>query len=126
MCGSLCLSAEASLRENSRCPPRELLGYDRVAPDPASRLNPDASPLRAANFAGLPPAVVLIAEHDPLRDEGEAYAAKLHAAGVPVESRRFLGQMHGFFQLVNVLPGSADGLEYVAEHVNARLGAAAT
>jgi acetyl esterase len=99
--------------------------WDRYAPDPASRLNPDASPLRAANFAGLPPAVVLIAEHDPLRDEGEAYAAKLRAAGVPVESRRFLGQMHGFFQLVNVLPGSVDGLEYVAEHVNARLGTVA-
>jgi acetyl esterase len=92
--------------------------WDHYAPDEASRANLDASPLRAANLTGLPPAVVLTAEHDVLRQEGEEYAERLRAAGVPVEHRRFAGQMHGFFTLVNVLPGSAEGLEFVGRQVD--------
>jgi len=88
--------------------------WDHYAPDPEARLHPDASPLRSANFAGLPPAVVITAEHDPLRDEGELYATRLVKAGVAVRHRRFAGQMHGFFTMVDALPGAADGLEYVA------------
>ncbi|GAA1393766.1 hypothetical protein GCM10009613_40860 [Pseudonocardia kongjuensis] len=95
--------------------------WDHYAPDTAGRSRPDASPLRAADLSGLPPAVVLTAEHDVLRDEGEAYAEKLRAAGVPVQSRRFEGQMHGFFTFVNVLPGSAAGLDYVADQVEKHL-----
>jgi acetyl esterase len=96
--------------------------WGHYAPDPASRLNPDASPIRAADLTGLAPAIVLTAEHDPLRDEGEAYAGRLGEAGVPVEHRRFPGQMHGFFTMVNLLPGSADGIAYVTERLNAHLG----
>ena len=48
-----------------------------------------------------------------LRDEGEAYAERLRAAGVDVSHRRFAGQMHGFFGQIGVLPGSAAGLDYV-------------
>lgn len=66
---------------------------------------------------------MLTAEHDALRDEGEAYADQLRKAGVPVEQRRFAGQMHGFFTMVNLLPGSADGIAYVIEQVNALLDA---
>ncbi|MEV1292781.1 alpha/beta hydrolase [Pseudonocardia sp. NPDC049635] len=95
--------------------------WDHYAPDTAARSRPDASPLQATDLSGLPPAVVLTAEHDVLRDEGEAYAEKLRAAGVPVQSRRFEGQMHGFFTFVNVLPGSAAGLDYVAEQVEQHL-----
>jgi len=71
-----------------------------------------ASPLRHTNLAGLPPAIVLTAEFDPLRDEGEAYAKRMRAAGVPVEARRYDGQIHGFF----ANPAIDDGSE-AARHV---------
>ena len=96
--------------------------WDHYAPDPEARLHPDASPLRSANFAGLPPAVILTAEHDVLRDEGELYATRLVKAGVPVRHQRFAGQMHGFFTMVDALPGAAAGLNYVAAGIDERLG----
>ncbi|GLW99055.1 alpha/beta hydrolase fold domain-containing protein [Microtetraspora sp. NBRC 16547] len=95
--------------------------WDHYAPTAVSRENPDASPLRAANLSGLPPAVVLTAEHDVLRDEGEAYATRLREAGVPVRHKRFDGQMHGFFSLIGLLPANAAGIEYVAKAIEKHL-----
>ena len=95
--------------------------WDHYAPDPEARVHPDASPLRSANFAGLPPAVILTAEHDVLRDEGELYATRLVKAGVPVRHQRFAGQMHGFFTMVDALPGAAAGLDYVTAAIAERL-----
>ncbi len=97
--------------------------WDHYAPDAAQRSEPDASPIKVEDLAGLPPAVVLTAEHDVLRDEGEAYARRLAWAGVPVSHRRFDGQMHGFFTMVNLLPGSAEGISFVAEAVDELLAA---
>jgi acetyl esterase len=87
---------------------RDMLWFwDHYAPDVSSRANPYASPLCAADLSGLPPAYVVTAEHDPLRDEGFAYADRLSAARVPVQHRHYGSQIHGFFTLVNVL-GDAD------------------
>ena len=99
--------------------------WDHYAPEPSARVHPDASPLQAVFLTGVPPAVILTAEHDVLRDEGELYAMRLIQAGVPVEHRRFAGQMHGFFGLLDALPGSADGLRYVTDQVAQALAAAA-
>jgi acetyl esterase len=95
--------------------------WDQYAPDRAARAHPDASPLQAMFLTGVPPAVMVTAEHDVLRDEGELYAMRLVQAGVAVEHRRFAGQIHGFLGRVGVLPGSEDGLRYVSEQITRAL-----
>lgn len=80
--------------------------------DAADKKDPQASPALAANHQGLPPALVITAEFDPLRDEGEAYCAKLKAAGVPAKFTRYDGMIHGFFTMGEMLP---QGKKAVAE-----------
>ncbi|WP_156753251.1 alpha/beta hydrolase [Actinokineospora pegani] len=75
--------------------------WDQYTTDPAQRAEVTASPLRATTdqLAGLPQALVIVAEADVLRDEGEAYAAKLRAAGVPTTAVRYQGIIHDFVML---------------------------
>lgn len=75
--------------------------YTRSGADPA---DPRVSPINRKNLGGLPPALIITAEYDPLRDEGEAYARNLTAAGVHASLRRYDGAGHGFVQYFSALP----------------------
>ncbi|HTI81307.1 MAG TPA: alpha/beta hydrolase [Acetobacteraceae bacterium] len=88
--------------------------WDSYVPHEADRAHPLAAPLRA-DLTGLPPVLVLLAELDVLRSEGEALVAKLRAAAVPVETETYAGVLHGFFR-------ATDGLQKARDAV-ARAGA---
>ena len=80
--------------------------------------HPSISPLRALDLSNFPPTALAIAEHDPLKDEGEAFGDRLEASGVPVTRRLFEGQMHAFFQMVNILPAANEAIDWVAEFLD--------
>ncbi|MEZ5234618.1 MAG: alpha/beta hydrolase [Acidimicrobiales bacterium] len=88
--------------------------WKQYQPHARRRTNPLASPLRAKDLRNLPPALVLTAEYDPLRDEGEAYAAALVAAGNEVVARRWLGQAHIVWGQWGVLDASKASQDWVA------------
>lgn len=101
--------SQPSHEENRDAPvlTRSVMEYfvGHYVPDPSRRSEPGASPLLVDDSAlvGLPPALVVTAEFDPLRDEGEAYASRLTAAGVAASAVRFVGHFHGFFSMLGIL-----------------------
>jgi acetyl esterase len=88
--------------------------WQQYLPDEQAGQQPYASPLRTPDLSGLPPAVIITAEYDPLRDEGEAYAQRLRDAGVPVVSSRYTGMIHLFFRLMPLLEPARKALIEVA------------
>lgn len=88
-------------------------------PRAADRATPDASPAFIADLGGLPPALVITAECDPLRDEGEAYAKLMQAAGVPVTLTRYDGMIHPFLNFIGVTPSAPKALDQIAAAIRA-------
>lgn len=81
------------------------------------------SPLRAADLSNLPPATVFTAEFDPLRDEGEDYAARLKSAGNKVMLKRYDGVVHGFFAMADILEEAQDAFVLSAQELKASFAA---
>lgn len=117
-----CLMSYPSVKENGE-------GYlltasamhwfiDHYLPSGTDPRDPAASPLYAGDLNSLPPALVITAEFDPLRDEGEAYAARLERAGVPVTASRYDGMIHGFFGMTGVIDSGREAVREAAEALN--------
>ena len=85
--------------------------------------NPFVSPLRATSLAGLPPAFVVTAEFDPLRDEGELFAERLRQAGVPVKLHRYEGMTHAFFWMLGAVGQSRALMAEIGAEVRSAFGA---
>jgi acetyl esterase len=84
--------------------------WNHYLTDPSGASNPYAAPLRARDLSGLPPALVITAEYDPLRDEGERYAERLREAGVRAAWLRYDGMNHGFLFWVGLVDKAGDAM----------------
>lgn len=89
-------------------------GWRHYCPHPDLCAHPEVSPLRALDLRGLPPAVVVVAEHDILRDDGLAYARRLAASGVEVRLHRYRGMVHGFLSMVGVVDRALTAIDDIA------------
>ena len=96
--------------------------WDHYVPDATDRSNPYVAPLSAEDLRGLPPALVITAEYDPLRDEGEALAARLREAGVPTTLKRYEGQIHGFVSNFTIMEQGRVAIDQAAAALRAAFG----
>lgn len=95
--------------------------WNHYLPDPSLGTYPYVSPLRAVTLTGLPPAFIVTAEYDVLRDEGEAYAARLGAAGVPTDLRRYADANHGFMFWVGLMDSASEAMDSACLWLKERL-----
>ena len=95
---------------------------DHYVPDRADRDNPEVSPIRTPSLAGLPPAIVLTAEYDPLRDEGREYAERLREAGVAVSYHHYADMTHAFFTFGKVMGRGDEAVAQVGSEIRAAIG----
>jgi acetyl esterase len=95
--------------------------WDQYVPEPAARRDPGVAPLRAADLSGLPPALVVTAEYDVLRDEGEAYARRLEGAGVPTRLVRYEGLIHGFLRRTGLFDRAQAAMEEISAALKSAL-----
>ena len=87
---------------------------------PEQMLEPYASPLRAESMGGVPPALILTAEFDPLRDEGEAYGTALRAAGIEVQTHRYDGMIHAFVKRVDQFDAALNAIQQIGDALKRR------
>ncbi|MCL4684854.1 alpha/beta hydrolase [Myxococcota bacterium] len=95
--------------------------WDQYVADPALRSDGYVAPLHAEDLAGLPPATVITAEYDPLRDEGEAYAERLRLAGVPTTCTRYDGQIHGVASLLDLIDAGKRAVDQIGAALRSAL-----
>jgi acetyl esterase len=95
-----------------------LQAWHMYVPDVAARQSPDAAPILTADLDGSPNALVIVAEYDPLHDEGVAYAARLEQWGVTVTTSTYKGMPHGFFQMAGYIDEGKQVIEEVAAAIN--------
>jgi acetyl esterase len=96
--------------------------WDHYLSSPEDAVNPYASPMKAESLAGMPPALVVTAEYDPLRDEGEAYAQRLNKEGGATELVRFEGVIHGFTRRYRIWPQAGEAIELAVLRLQQHLG----
>jgi acetyl esterase len=95
--------------------------YDKYVQSPAHARNEYLAPLLARDLSDLPPATVVTAGFDPLHDEGAEYAERLEAAGVDVEHRNFERMIHGFAQMMEMVDGGEEAIDFLAAELAASL-----
>ena len=96
--------------------------WDHYLASPEDGENPYASPMHASDLSKLPPAMVVTAEFDPLRDEGQAYARRLREAGVTVKTAHYEGLIHGFFWMAGALDAGRKLTREMGEELRQQLG----
>ena len=104
----------ASIEENADAAiltKRDIIGFTDLYTRPGDRTDPYASPLLAPDHTGLPPALIQVAEHDPIRDDGLRYADRLRDAGVPVRVTTYVGMPHGFLAFPRISRAAPQALE---------------